>query len=244
MFKEYFNESKQLIVEARKLDFKTVYIFISVAVIIFISISFASPMFFYNTFGGDRYDSRVYWFLTDGLIMFLLPVLSIKFILKGKLKDYGFTLGDKKFGFFTMFLFLIVMLPVLWIVSASPEFAKAYPQGGSQVYESLYRFLFYEFCILIYMLGWEFLWRGYMLFGLKPKFGYYTIFIQMIPFFILHKGKPELELFASIFAGIILGIQALRSGSFIYAWLLHWLVMVFIDSISIFREHYQFFKLF
>lgn len=254
MFKEYFNESKQLITEARKLDFKTVYIFISVAVIIFISISFASPSTFSGLFRDSYenfyvnpqyiFDSRVYWFLTDGLIMFLIPVLSIKFILKGNLRDYGFTLGDKKFGFFTMFLFLIVMLPVLWIVSASPDFARTYPQGGSLVSESIYRFLFYQFCILIYMLGWEFLWRGYMLFGLKPKFGYYTIFIQMIPFFILHKGKPELELFASIFAGIILGIQALRSGSFIYAWILHWLVMFFIDSISIFREHYQFFKLF
>lgn len=136
------------------------------------------------------------------------------------------------------------MLPVLWIVSATPDFAKAYPQGGIQVSESWYRFLLYEFSILIYMLGWEFLWRGYMLFGLKEKFGYYSIFIQMIPFFILHKGKPELELFASIFAGLILGIQALRSRSFIYAWILHWLIMLFIDSISIIRGQFQFYKIF
>jgi hypothetical protein len=86
------------------------------------------------------------------------------------------------------------------------------------------------------MLGWEFFWRGYSLFGLKSKFGYYSIFIQMIPFFILHKGKPEVELFASIFAGLILGVQALRSRSFIYCWLLHWLVMFSIDGISILRS--------
>ncbi len=75
-----------------------------------------------------------------------------------------------------------------------------------------------------------------MLFGLKDKFGYYTVFIQMIPFFILHKGKPEIELFASIFAGLILGVQALRSRSFIYSWILHWLVMFSIDGISILRS--------
>lgn len=75
-----------------------------------------------------------------------------------------------------------------------------------------------------------------MLFGLKEKFGYYTVFIQMIPFFILHKGKPEIELFASIFAGLILGIQALRSRSFIYSWILHWVVMLFIDGVSTLRS--------
>ena len=75
-----------------------------------------------------------------------------------------------------------------------------------------------------------------MLFVRKPKFGYYSVFLQMIPFFILHKGKPELELFASIFAGIILGLQALRSGSFIYCWILHWIVMIAIDSLSILRS--------
>ena len=85
------------------------------------------------------------------------------------------------------------------------------------------------------MLGWEFFWRGYALFGLKDKFGYYSVFIQMIPFFILHKGKPEIELFSSIFAGLILGIQALRSRSFIYSWILHWFVMLAIDGISVLR---------
>ena len=51
--------------------------------------------------------------------------------------------------------------------------------------------------------------------GLSKKFGYYAIFIQMIPFFILHRGKPELETFASIFGGLILGVQAWRSEVFI-----------------------------
>jgi membrane protease YdiL (CAAX protease family) len=66
----------------------------------------------------------------------------------------------------------------------------------------------------------------------------------MIPFFILHKGKPEIELFAAIFAGIILGIQALRSGSFIYSWILHFMVMFSIDTISIYRYANKFYDIF
>ena len=120
--------------------------------------------------------------------------------------------------------------------ASSQTFAATYPQGGPKVKENFTIFILYELCVLVYMLGWEFFWRGYMLFGLKDKFGYYTVFIQMIPFFILHKGKPEIELFASIFAGLILGVQALRSRSFIYSWILHWLVMFSIDGISILRS--------
>ena len=241
MIRKYFSELKPLYQKIKGLDFKATYIFISVAVIIFISVAFASPLFYYKNIGQDRFDSRVYWFLVDGAVMFLLPVLSIKFILKEKLSDYGFRFGDYKFGLFTLGVFFLIMLPLVWIVSGSASFAKTYPQGGSEVSLSLYNFLFYEFCILIYMLGWEFLWRGYMLFGLKEKFGYYTIFIQMIPFFILHKGKPELELFGSIIAGLALGIQALRSNSFIYCWILHFMVMFFVDGISILRAKYGYY---
>jgi hypothetical protein len=229
-------ELNDLYAATKTLDFKTVYVFISVCFITFISISFSGPGFYYEHFGQDKLGSRLYWFFSDGITMFLLSVISIKFVLKQKLSDFGFRLGDYKFGLVTLGIFLAVMLPVLFIVSNSPDFILTYPQGGDQVKESLSNFLLFELSILVYMLGWEFLWRGYMLFGLKAKFGYYSIFIQMIPFFILHKGKPELELFASIFAGIILGIQALRANSFIYCWLLHFFVMFAIDTISVLKS--------
>ncbi len=219
----------------KALDFKVTYIFLSVAVITFISVSFASPNFYYEHFGRDKMYSRIYWMLCDGSLMFILPVLSIKLFLKGKLKDYGIASGDKKFGLLTLSLFLFFMIVVIWFVSASKQFAETYPQGGSGVKESIGIFILYELCVFYYMLGWEFFWRGYMLFGLKEKFGVYAIFMQMIPFFILHKGKPELELFSSILGGLILGIQAYRARSFVYCWLLHGLTMFSIDSISILR---------
>ncbi len=237
MFKYLNNELKSLWDEIKKLDFKVTFILLSIAFITFLSLVFSSPNFYYENFSRDRFYSRIYWFLADGGLMFIVPVIIIKFIFKEKLSDYGFTLGDKKFGFITSGIFLIVMLIVVWIVSGSKSFAVTYPQGGPKVKEGLLIFILYELCILIYMLGWEFFWRGYILFGLKDKFGYYAIFIQMIPFFILHKGKPEVELFASIFAGLILGIQALRSRSFIYSWILHWLVMFSIDGISVMRSN-------
>ena len=74
-----------------------------------------------------------------------------------------------------------------------------------------------------------------MLFGLEKKFGYYSVLIQMIPFLILHNGKPSAETFGAIIAGIALGILALRTRSIFYCVLAHASVMFSIDFISTLR---------
>jgi membrane protease YdiL (CAAX protease family) len=85
------------------------------------------------------------------------------------------------------------------------------------------------------MFSWEFIWRGYMLFGLKEKFGYYAVLIQMIPFLILHNGKPAPETFGAIIGGLVLGILALRTNSILYCVITHVCVMFSIDIISVLR---------
>ncbi len=74
-----------------------------------------------------------------------------------------------------------------------------------------------------------------MLFGLKEKFGYYAVFIQMIPFLILHNGKPPAETFGAIAAGLALGILAWRTGSVYYCIFTHAGVMFGIDLITTLR---------
>jgi hypothetical protein len=238
---ELKNELRLLKEALKTLSFKESFIFVSVAVITFVSMYYSSPNFFRRMFdtSDDKFYSTLYWFSADGFLMLIVPLILIPLVLKGKPSDYGFRIGDYKFGLKSTGLFIIVMLPVLWIASGSESFAKAYPQGGTYVRENIEVLLYYELFVGFYMLAWEFFWRGYMLFGLKEKFGFYAIFIQMIPFFILHRGKPDIETFASIFAGLILGIQAWRANSFIYCFLVHWLVVIFIDVISVLRYKSQ-----
>jgi uncharacterized protein len=231
------NEINNLVNAVKTLSFKEVFIFMSVAFITFISMHYANPYFFRRMFDtpDDKFYSTIYWCSADGFLMFVIPIILIPVFLKQKPSDFGFVIGDWRFGLKSSALFIAVMLPVLWIASGSEIFAKAYPQGGPYVRENIGVLLYYELFIGFYMLAWEFFWRGYMMFGLKNKFGYYAIFIQMLPFFILHRGKPELETFASIFAGLILGIQAWRARSFIYCFIVHWSVMIFVDLISVLR---------
>lgn len=234
-------ELKELWNIIKKLDRKVVIIFLSVAVFQTISWYFTSRRFFrYNYFEQLQSDKNVflyeyiYWFVGDFVTLFLLPVFAIKFLFKDRLTNYGLKIGDYKTGFKYSVLFLVIMIPMLWFVSADSDFIQIYPQLNDVKY-SWNIFLIFESGILLYMVAWEFIWRGFMLFGLEPKFGYYAILFQMIPFVILHNGKPAIETFGAILAGLALGILALRTRSILYCIITHAGVMFFIDLVSVLR---------
>ena len=235
-------EIKNLIAKIKSLDKKVVIIFISIGVLQTVSYYYTSRRFFrtnfyYTIFNGSEFVDLyeyLFWFLGDFISLFILPLLIILFLLKEKLSDYGIKFGDVKFGLKLTLIFLAFMIPLLWIVSATPEFASKYPHlQNAKINWTV--FLIYEFGMLAYMFAWEFVWRGFTLFGLEEKFGYYAILIQMIPFVILHNGKPALETFSAILGGIALGILAFRTRSFIYGVIVHFGIMLTIDLISSLR---------
>jgi membrane protease YdiL (CAAX protease family) len=225
----------------KQLDRKIIIIFISVAVLQTISYYYTSRRFFrFNYFEQLQFDKNVflyeyiYWFIGDFLTLFVLPLLIIKFLLKGSLTGYGLRVGDYKIGLIYSLIFLAVMIPIVWFVSANGDFIDTYPQLNDVKY-SWSIFLVFESGILLYMIAWEFIWRGFMLFGLEEKFGYYAVLIQMIPFLILHNGKPAAETFGAIAAGLALGILALKTRSVLYCIITHTGVMFSIDLVSTLR---------
>ena len=190
------------------------------------------PIWFKGNDFADLYEF-LYWFLCDTILYLLFTSVLIKFIIKEKISNFGFRIGDKK-GFYYVILFLMFMIPILWIVSSVPEFSEKYPH--LQLAKGDYKvFFIYEVGMLFYLLAWEFVFRGYLLFGLFKKFNYYAILIQMIPFVILHNGKPVLETFSAILGGIILGYLAIKTSSFFYGFLVHFGIMFIIDLLSVLR---------
>jgi uncharacterized protein len=235
------NELSSLKNHTKTLDKKVVVIFLSVAVLQTISWYVTSRKFFRaNIFEQYQFHPQVYlieylyWFIGDFITFFILPFLIIRFFFREKLSSYGLQVGDYKVGLKITLILILIMLPLIWIASASSSFANVYPHLPS-ARESWQILIIYEIGLLIYMLAWEFVWRGYILFGLYEKFGFYSIFIQMIPFVILHNGKPMLETFGSILAGLALGILALRTKSIFYCVIAHMSVMFSIDLISTLR---------
>lgn len=238
------NEIELLKTKLLNLDKKVLFIIISAVLIQTISHYYGSRIFFrehlYSIFvdNSSEFAEYIYWLSSRFLIQFLLPILLIVLVLKDKPSDYGVRLGEWKPGLIISAVFTAVMLPILWIASDSPGFLAAYPHASSVRY-NWELFAVYEFCFILYMIGWEYIWKGYFLFGLEKKFGYYAILFQMIPFTILHFGKPLPETLGAVIAGIALGYLALRTRSFIYGVIIHFITMFTIDLLCTLRVRYN-----
>ena len=59
----------------------------------------------------------------------------------------------------------------------------------------------------------EFFFRGFLLQGLRRALGANAIFVMIVPYCMIHYGKPMPETFGAIGAGLILGTLAMRTRS-------------------------------
>ena len=235
------NEIAKLLFIIKNLDKKVVIVLISVPLILTFSRYYTSRAFFQQHFsvyfsnnGNTGLYEFAFWFAGDFISLFVFPWLIIKLIFKEKIKDYGIASGDVKTGLKLSALFIIIMIPLIWIATTTEGFILIYPMLA-EARGSWAIFFIFESGILFYIFAWEFFFRGFMLSGLKDKFGYYAVLIQVIPFVILHFGKPAAESFGAILGGFALGILAYRTKSIYYCIIAHAGVMFSIDAISALR---------
>lgn len=166
-----------------------------------------------------------------GLAFLLIPLLSLLF-LRIPLREVGFAWGEPRKWLRDVALLYVVMLPLLVIASRQPDFRDSYPYFRMARLGWRY-FLLAQLFQLVFMFGWEFIGRGYLLFGFARRIGYAALFVQLIPFVLMHMGKPELETYGSLVAGLALGIVALRARSFYPCVLLHFAVAATLDLFAV-----------
>jgi len=169
-------------------------------------------------------------------LVFLIPLLFIKFRLKAPLKDFGLSLGDKKFGLAMVLVAIpFIVAPLIYIGSRFPDLRAEYPLAKIllQRHDLV---IWYELAyVLFYYTAWEFFFRGFLLFGLREKYGDMTaIMIQTISSCLIHLGKPESEILGSIVMGILFGVIVLRTRSIWYAFAIHAGIGVLTDLFIIF----------
>jgi uncharacterized protein len=115
-----------------------------------------------------------------------------------------------------------------------PSFQNTYPfyRQISATF-SWRNLLIWEIFYFFQFLGTEFFFRGLLIHGLKHRFGFYAIFVSMIPYCMIHFQKPFAEAFGSIIAGFALGVMSLRTNSVIMGALLHFGVALSMDICAI-----------
>ena len=143
-----------------------------------------------------------------------LPVLTITLILRRNPLDFGLRLGNWKVWSLYVVATIIVLLPILYLASRIPALANYYTRHQFDVGK-------YILETVVYLLAWEFIFRGFLLFGLKDKLKDISILVQMVPFVLVHIGKPELETLSTIITGIYFGYVAYRGNSYWPAFIIH-----------------------
>ncbi len=152
------------------------------------------------------------------LLYFIIPMFIILVVFRENPKDYGFTFGDWKAGIVITLGAIILIAPILWLVGRSDASMQNY-------YKPMVAGL--PWSTLLDLFGWEFIFRGWLLFGYARKFGSEALWLQAVPFALAHMGKPELETLSTIFGGFAFGWVAWRTKSFVYPLLIHWFVASF-----------------
>ena len=164
-------------------------------------------------------DPILRWKDWDHLIFFLLIPLGVILILRESPRAYGFQIGDWRAGLGLTALGIVLAAPVLWYFGRGDPSINAY--YGQQVSSWLPLRTFAN------LFGWDFLFRGWLVFAYARKFGGNAVWLQMVPFAIAHMGKPELEALSTVFTGLAFGWIAWRTRSFLYPFLIHWFIMTF-----------------
>ncbi|MDX1691610.1 MAG: CPBP family intramembrane glutamic endopeptidase [Acidimicrobiia bacterium] len=176
-----------------------------------------------------------YWGISSLVVRVLLPLLVIVAILGERPRDWGWRVVTGWEHVRPYALFLGVMVPVVWIASAMGSFQAKYPFYDGAVAGG-WHFWGFQLFYGLQFLGVEAFFRGFLLFGLERRFGWYSIAVMVIPYTMIHFGKPMPETFAAIVAGAALGYLALRSRSFLYGAALHWAVAITMDVTVLGRQ--------
>ena len=179
---------------------------------------------------GDReLTSALYTFFASLILLGGIPALIIKFVFHEPLSAYGVQMGDIRFGIKSFLILAPLMIALTYPSSRTEPFLLEYPLY-KEASSSLGMFSVYSLSYLMFYLGWEFFFRGYMQFGLQGKFGgWNAILVQTLASCLLHIGKPPAEIYGSILGGIVWGMMAWRGQSLLFVILLHWLLGVTLD---------------
>jgi len=193
---------KSLLGERLDFDWKVVTVIILGTLLLIVD--------FYYQFTPNKYYDRTILYL-------FIPLLVIVLIFREDPCAYGFTFGDWKTGITLTTIGVVVMAIVLWFVARDPAMQSYYKLQVDGLPWNTFLDLF----------GWEFFFRGFILFAFVRKFGAEALWLQAVPFALAHIGKPEIETLSTIFGGFAFGWVAYRTRSFIYPFLIHWFVASF-----------------
>lgn len=184
-----------------------------------------------------QFNTLALWAIVHLISYVGIPVLVIKFVIGGRLRDFGLRIKGSASHVWVYALLLGVSLPFIIAVSSSAPFLAKYSFYHLAPGESLWPFMWLWW--LLYGLQFaalEFFFRGFLVHGLKLRLGYAAIFVMMVPYVMLHFPKPILEALAAMFGAVVLGTLSLKTRSVWWGAALHISIAGAMDLLALFHK--------
>jgi membrane protease YdiL (CAAX protease family) len=162
----------------------------------------------------------------------IMPAVVIALMPGERIRDYFVSpAGFIRHLWIYLALFLLVA-PLVFVASRTDSFSLTYP-----FYRNANRSPFdlwaWEGLYALQFVSLEFFFRGFMLRGLRRSFGAGAIFVMVVPYCMVHFGKPMAETLGAVVAGTVLGTLALRTRSIWGGVLIHIAVAVTMDLLAL-----------
>ncbi|MCH8047639.1 MAG: CPBP family intramembrane metalloprotease [Planctomycetes bacterium] len=179
----------------------------------------------------------VYWAAARAISYVIVPGVCIKLVIGDSLLDYGLRVRGMLGSVWIYLVMAAIMIPPVLAFSTTESFQETYPFYNLAADEPLWpKFLIAEFCYVLQFFALEFFFRGFLVHGLRRRFGVYSVLVMMVPYCMIHFQKPLPEACGAIGAGIVLGLLSLKGRSIWWGAVLHVLVALTMDFASLWQR--------
>ncbi len=164
----------------------------------------------------------------------IIPSIAILCMRKHgvRLRDFHVSLKNFAGHLWVYLLMFALILPAVIEASTTQQFRHTYP-FYRLANRSSFDLWTWEAFYAAQFVSLEFFFRGFLLQGLRKQLGSNAIFVMIVPYCMIHYGKPLPETFGAIAAGIILGTLAMRTRSIWGGVMIHIGVAVTMDMLAL-----------
>jgi membrane protease YdiL (CAAX protease family) len=174
------------------------------------------------------------WALVASAAYVVVPVIVTVFVLRRPLRDIGVRTSGIASHWRVYAVLYALALPAIVIASFGDAFQAKYPFYDLGVDESLWPRMFVWWSLYaLQFVALEFFFRGFLVHGLATRLGWVAIFVMIVPYNMLHYGKPMPEALVAIVGGIVLGTLSLKTKSIWWGAVLHIAIAFTMDGLAL-----------
>jgi membrane protease YdiL (CAAX protease family) len=142
----------------------------------------------------------------ERVVLFGIVPFGVLVALREDPRRYGLGLGDTRRGALLGGMAIVLTVPAIALIAGVPAIRDWYAPSMTSVPGVL-------LTNVLDLVPTEFLLRGFVLFALLRAIGPFGVVVALVPFVMIHIGKPDLEALSTLGGGLVFGWLNWRTGS-------------------------------